>query len=140
MGSAVSVFLSLKPPAVSRCRLTGALQVRPPLAERLALQKKWYEKLEPGLIENAKIQREHHNMLGYYNVDEPNLVNADERIAAAEWYQNTVNSIDPYRPQFLLYSMNIPRGDNWTRWGQMLGIDIYPHPFMPGISGNDRSA
>ena len=49
-------------------------------------------------MKTTKILREHRNMLAYYNVDEPNLVNPDERIAAAEWYWNTVNSIDPYRP------------------------------------------
>ena len=113
--------------------------VTQPLAERLAFQKEWYSKLEPGIIEETKLFRDRKNMLGYWNVDEPNLVNADERIAVAEWYRNTVNSVDPYRSQFLLYSMNIPNGDNWTRWGDILGYDIYPRPFMPNFMGESGS-
>jgi len=109
-----------------------------PLPERLAIQKKWYKNLEQGIVAETKILREHRNLLGYYNVDEPNLVNPEERIAAAEWYWNTVSAIDPYRLQFLLYSMDIPKGDNWTRWGQMLGYDIYPRPFMPDSFGMDE--
>ncbi len=107
-----------------------------PLNERLAIIKEWYEKLEPVLIDNTKILREHRNMLAYYNVDEPNLGDQDVKIAVAEWYWNTVKAIDPYRPMFLLYSQMIPHGDNWTWWGELLGYDIYPGPFMPGISGN----
>ncbi len=107
-----------------------------PLNERLAIFKEWYEKMGPVLIDNSKILREHRNMLAYYNVDEPNLGDQDVKIALAEWYWNTVNAIDPYRPRFLLYSQMIPHGDNWTRWGEMLGYDIYPGPFMPRIQGN----
>ena len=100
-----------------------------PLAERLKIQKEWYKKLEPGIIAETKTFREHRNLLSYYNVDEPNLVNPDERIACAEWYWNTVTPIDPYRPLMLLYARHIPRGDYWTKWGQIMGYDWYPgHP------------
>ncbi len=104
-----------------------------PLAERLAYQREGYVKLAPMLAENAKILRERRNMLCYYNVDEPNLGDRDANIAVAEWYWNTAKAIDPYRPLFLLYSMNIPHGGNWTRWGEILGFDIYPRPFTGRI-------
>ncbi len=103
------------------------------MPERLAFQRKWYEELEPGLIEDTEIVRDFKNLIGYYNVDEPNLVNPEERIAAAEWYWKTVNPLDPYRPQFLLYARHIPVGDNWTRWGDVLGYDVYPCPYTGGF-------
>jgi hypothetical protein len=106
-----------------------------PLPARLDIQRKWYNELEPTLIQDAEILSKYTNMLGYYNVDEPNLINPDERIAAAGWYWQTIQAVDPYRPVMLLYSMDIPRGDIWTRCGEMLGLDIYPRPFTPGIFG-----
>ncbi len=71
-------------------------------------------------------------MLAYYNVDEPNLGDQDVKIAVAEWYWNTVKAIDPYRPMFLLYSQMISC-DNWTRWGELLGYDIYPARLCPAF-------
>lgn len=105
-----------------------------PLDERLKIQRTAYEKLEPGQIEETKLFRDCRNFIGYWNVDEPNLLNPEERIAAAEWYYKTVEKIDTYHPQFLLYSKHIPNGDNWTRWGQILGYDVYP---APPYFGND---
>ncbi len=105
--------------------------VTQPLTERLAYQREWYRKLEPELIANAQILREHRNFLAYYNVDEPNLVNPDERIAVAEWYWQTLQGVDPYRPACLVYSYHIPAGDNWTSWGEIVGYDIYPKLFRP---------
>ncbi len=104
-----------------------------PLAERLDYQREGYAKLAPMLEANAKILRERRNMLCYYNVDEPNLGDRDANIAVAEWYWHTVKALDPYRPMFLLYSMSIPHGGNWTRWGEILGFDIYPRPFTGRI-------
>ncbi|MCP4707769.1 MAG: hypothetical protein GY869_04020, partial [Planctomycetes bacterium] len=104
-----------------------------PLKERLKIQRAIYEKGQPIRIAETKLLRDHKNLIGYWNFDEPNLGNKYERIAIAEWYWNTVNKIDPYRPLFLLYSMQIPHGDIWTNWGQLLGFDIYPRPFTGRI-------
>lgn len=100
-----------------------------PLTERLAIHKQWYDELAPGFVREAQTMREHRNMLGYYNVDEPNLVNPDERIAVADWYWHTVRAVDSYNPVYLLYARQIPRGDYWTKWGDVLGFDVYPCPF-----------
>ena len=104
-----------------------------PLPERLKIHRANFEELEPAIIRETEILRDCPNMLAYWNVDEPNLLNREARIAAAEWYYKTVEPIDPYRPQFLLYSKHIPHGDNWTRWGQVLGYDVYPRPFVGGM-------
>ncbi|MGI6087965.1 MAG: sugar-binding protein [Kiritimatiellia bacterium] len=110
------------------------------LADRLAYQRQWYEGLEPGIIADTKNMREYKNLIAYYNVDEPNLVNPDERIAVAEWYYKTVTPLDPYRPHILLYAKHIPAGDNWTRWCDILAYDVYPRPYKgdfysePGLS------
>ncbi len=85
--------------------------VTQPLTERLAFQREWYEKLKPDLIKNAEILREHRNFLAYYNVDEPNLINPDERIAVAEWYWQTLQGVDSYCPACSVYSYHIPTGD-----------------------------
>ena len=104
-----------------------------PLPERLRIQRAIYDEGEPLMIAEARLLRDWKNFIGYYNFDEPNLINPDERIAIAEWYYRTVAPLDPYRPQFLLYSKGIPRGDNWTRWGEVLGYDVYPAPpYVPG--------
>ena len=102
-----------------------------PLAERLAIQQKEYDAEEPEIIADTKILRDYKNFITYYNVDEPNLVNPDERIAGAERYWNTITPLDPYRPQFMVYAAYIPPGDNWTRWCDILGYDIYPMLFKP---------
>ncbi|MGI6088300.1 MAG: hypothetical protein ACOYCD_10245 [Kiritimatiellia bacterium] len=102
-----------------------------PLAERLAIQQKEYDAEEPEIIADTKILRDYKNFVIYYNVDEPNLLNPDERIAGAERYWNTITPLDPYRPQLLAYSAYIPPGDNWTRWCDILGYDIYPMLFKP---------
>ena len=104
-----------------------------PLPERLKIHRADFEKLQPAIIKETEILRDCPNLLAYWNVDEPNLLNKEARIAAAEWYYKAVEPIDPHRPQFLLYSKHIPHGDNWTRWGQVLGYDVYPRPFVGGM-------
>lgn len=111
-----------------------------PLNERLAIHRQWYNELEPGFIEDAKVMRDYKNLIIYYNGDEPNLVNPDERIAVVEWYWKTVRPLDPYRPMTIAYAKHIPHGDNWTRWTDMLAYDVYPRPYVgsvfsePGLS------
>ncbi len=102
-----------------------------PLAERLAIQQKAYDAEEPEIIADTRILRDYKNFIAYYNVDEPNLVNPEERIAGAERYWNTVAPLDPYRPQLIVYSAHIPPGGKWTKWCDILGYDIYPKLFNP---------
>ncbi len=106
-----------------------------PFAERLAHQRAWYDELEPGFIADAKIMRDYSNLIIYYNGDEPNLVNPDERIAVVEWYWKAVRPLDPYRPMTIAYSKYVPHGDNWTRWTDMLAYDVYPRAYLsePGL-------
>lgn len=106
------------------------------LPDRLLLRRAIYEQLEPEAVADIELLHNYQNLIGYWNMDEPNLVNPDDRIAMAEWYGKTVRSRDPYRPLFLLYATHIPHGNNWTRWGDVLGYDVYPRPFMPGIFGD----
>ncbi len=106
-----------------------------PLAERLAVQRASYDQGAALREAETRLLAEHPNVIGYWNFDEPNLINPDERIAIAEWYWQDVRRLDPYRPLFLLYSKHIPHGDVWTRWSEVLGYDVYPRPGAPGMSG-----
>ncbi len=125
-GLAVINWTSPQPPLLDT-------NLYPTLEDRLAVHWAWYTNMEPDIISEITTLSGHSNLLAYYNVDEPNLMNAEERIAVAEWYWNTVTNIDIYRPQMLLYARSIPAGDDWTRWGQVLGYDVYPCPFMGGL-------
>ncbi len=99
-----------------------------PLAERLKIHRERYEKDLPFIIRETNIVKQFPNLLAYYNVDEPNLVNPEARIAVAEWYYKTVQPLDPYRPQMLLYAKYIPAGNYWTDWCELLGYDVYIRP------------
>ncbi len=98
-------------------------------ADRVVFSRALYELAEPEVMEEAKLLRDSKNFLTYYNVDEPNLLDAENRILLAEWYWKTVYAVDPWHPQFLLFSAHIPHGDKWTKWGDILGFDIYPKLF-----------
>lgn len=104
-----------------------------PLSDRLIFRKAVYDHLKAEAVADAELLRDYKNFIAYYNVDEPNLVNPEDRIAAAEWYWQTVHPIDPYRPKMLLYARQIPYGDNWTRWGDVLGYDVYPGAYCGGV-------
>ncbi len=103
------------------------------LPDRLAHQRRWFETLRPRIAADTEYLREGRNVLAYYNGDEPNLINAEERLAVVEWYWRTVRPLDPYRPQFAVYSQQIPAGDRWTRWSDILAFDIYPRPYLGGL-------
>ncbi len=117
---------AIRPPALDT-------NLYPTLAERLAVHWAWYTNMLPAINNETTVLSAHSNLLAYYSVDEPNLNNPDEAIAVAEWYWNTVHPIDPYRPKWLLYARSIPVGENWTRWGDVLGYDVYPGVFMGGL-------
>jgi len=61
-----------------------------PLEERLKIQRASYDEGEATRTAETKLLRDYKNFIGYYNFDEPNLINPDERIAIAEWYWKTV--------------------------------------------------
>jgi hypothetical protein len=98
-------------------------------ADRMTFRRALFELAEPKVIEEAKLLRDSKNFLTYYNVDEPNLLDSEARITLAEWYWKSVYAVDPWHPQFLLYSAHIPNGEKWTKWGDILGFDIYPKLF-----------
>ncbi len=108
-----------------------------PLGERLKIRRALYDQLEPDAVTKIKLLREYKNFIGYYNQDEPNLPVAEDRIAVAEWYWKTVRPLDPYRPLIFGYARQIPAGDNWTRWGDIIGYDVYPNPHVGGDVYND---
>lgn len=110
-----------------------------PLEERLKIWREWYEAGESKAIEETKYLRERRNFIGYYNIDEPNLPPRDFRLANAEWYWKTVTPLDPYRPVMLLFAKHIPEGEQWTRWGGILGYDVYPSPHKDPSGGSFES-
>ncbi len=105
-----------------------------PTAERLRFRKAVYDRLADGAAAEAAQLRTYPNLLAYLNIDEPNLVNPDDRIAAADWYWNTVDPVDPHRPKLFCYARQIPHGDRWTRWGEILAYDVYTYPYRGTFS------
>ncbi len=103
-----------------------------PLEARRAIWRGWYEAGAPKAAEETRFLRDCPNMIGYYNQDEPNLPPQQFRLAWSEWYADTVMGIDPYRPLMLLYARQVPAGDEWTRWGGILGYDVYPNSHAGG--------
>ncbi len=99
-----------------------------PLTEDLAAARTHFEAQLPDLKTVSDALRGHPAYLGYQNVDEPNLLNADTRIAAAEWYYTAKRAWDPWHPALLLYAQHLPAGEKWMRWGEMICYDIYLYP------------
>jgi hypothetical protein len=99
-----------------------------PFAERLKLQMEVYDKKEQLIRREIEMGRAHPNLLAYYGVDEPNLVNPEIRVKVANRFFDTVSQHDPHHPIMQLYARYIPPGDQWTQYGEMLGFDIYPRP------------
>ncbi len=149
MGTPVMDRLAARKPAALRLpdRLKACLDpdtgrvrreaLRLPLEDRLLIRKALYDEVEPETIEYIRRIREYPNFLGYYNMDEPNLPIAEDRIAFAGWYWNTIQAHDPYRPALLMFARQIPGGEPWTRWGDILGYDVYPNPHVGGDIYND---
>ncbi len=98
----------------------------------------WYAALVGDLEDEVETIRDYTNLLAYYSLDEPNQGYSADNIYLAQKYWNTVNTLDPYHPMFMLYSAEflIPDGDNWTDWSDALGYDVYPRPFMSGLGGD----
>lgn len=84
--------------------------------------------IRPAFTVDFETVKEHPNLLGYHNLDEPNLGNWRKNLEVCEWVFRDIREIDPHRPVFLLYARKIPPGDDATRWGDVFGYDIYTYP------------
>ncbi len=69
------------------------------------------------------------NLLGYYNLDEPNLGNWRIRMdCVCRWYYHDMKQMDPYRPIFGLFACNVPRLDDALAPFDIIGYDPYVYP------------
>lgn len=83
-----------------------------------------YEKLLPhftGFIQNA-IDRP--NLIGFYILDEPLVMEINQDITGRHFYNHT-HATDGYHPVFVLYSSEIPETPRATDWCDALGTDPY---------------
>ncbi len=95
----------------------------------------WDEYIEERsrILQAVGYAEQEENLLCYYTFDEPTTPMIE---AGQDLYEET-NNEDGYHPTFALYSSNIPAGDEYTNWCDILGVDTYWIP--PRESGTVRS-
>ncbi len=98
-----------------------------------ALARKEYQAMLPDITGEIELLKDNPNFLMYYNLDEPNLANADTRIKVADWFYHTVRKHDRRNPVNLLYAKHIPEGKYWTDWCEVLMYDVYVCPGWGGF-------
>ncbi len=75
------------------------------------------------ITQAVEYARNEPNLLAYYTFDEPN----SNQVAAGQDLYQATNERDGYHPTFCLYT-TIPEGDQYTDWGDILGVDPYWTP------------
>ncbi len=97
--------------------------------EALGKSKEYYNKnVKPFFMKTAKIASKYDNLLGYWNLDEPNLGTWRKNLEICEWYYRDMKQFDPYREVFALYARNMPPVPAATKWFDVFGFDVYSHP------------
>ena len=84
--------------------------------------------VKPVYLADLKTVSAHGSLIGYWNIDEPNLGNWRENLQIAEWYCRDIRLHDPYRPVFALYARHIPPVPAATDWFDVFGYDVYTYP------------
>ncbi len=106
---------------------------------RMALgkSKAYYNKhVKPLFMQDARVVSKYDNLLGYWNVDEPNLHDWRKNLEICEWYYKDMKQFDPYRAIFALFARNIPPVDAGTRWFDVFGYDVYTYPGWNRLSSD----
>ena len=95
----------------------------------LGKNKAYYDKeMKPVFMKDAVTVSKYDNLIGYWNIDEPNLGQWRENLKIAEWYYKDIKRLDPYHPVFALYARNIPPVKAATEWFDIFGYDVYTYP------------
>ncbi len=121
------------PPSMRALRQSRGLKIfehQKPFSEaeevEIALQD--FDRILPDLKKTWAIAARAPNLIGYYNVDEPNLGNQQANLQILERFYREIKMADPYRPCVNLFACHIPPGGQWTRWGDIFGYDPYIYP------------
>jgi len=93
------------------------------LMESLA---KGLEKARQPVADDIRAIRDFPNLIGYYNVDEPNLLNSETRMIGARALYKWFHQDDGYRPVYTLFARSIPEGG--LDVGDVIMYDVYNYP------------
>ncbi len=89
----------------------------------------YYEKkVLAGFMNDYNVISKSPNLLGYYNLDEPNLGAWTKNLEICDWFYKDMKKLDPYRISFLLYACSIPRTENALTSGDVFAYDAYYYP------------
>jgi hypothetical protein len=83
-----------------------------------------YEKLLPHFTEFIQNSLGRPNLIGFYMLDEPHIMEINQDITGRHYYHH-VHATDGYHPVFVLYSSEIPETPRATDWCDALGTDPY---------------
>ena len=87
-----------------------------------------YEKLLPHFTEFIQNSLGRPNLIGFYMLDEPHIMEINQDITGRHYYHH-VHATDGYHPVFVLYSSEIPETPRATDWCDALGTT--PTGFPP---------
>ncbi|MGI6087920.1 MAG: hypothetical protein ACOYCD_08275 [Kiritimatiellia bacterium] len=108
--------------------------VQPPPApdktpeEKEQLCHEYYQKNWPGIERDMRIMMEYPNLLMYFNVDEPNLINPDMRYLVSEYFYRDAVAIDPYHPVYTVYSRYFTDDPRALKIADVIIFDLYVKP------------
>jgi hypothetical protein len=88
-----------------------------------------YDKALPIFREHVGVLTNHQNLLMYFTGHEPNIEGPEINLKIMEWSWQDLDKMDPYHPKLAVYTKNIPSGDEWTSWVDVLSDDIYIRPW-----------
>ncbi len=85
----------------------------------------YYAKVLAGFMKDYNVISKSPNLLGYYNLDEPNLHDWKKNLEICDWFYKDMKKLDPYRINFLLFACSVPQAGNALTSGDVFAYDIY---------------
>ena len=119
-------------------KFSATLMYGPPALKKLSddaktrLLVEYDEKNAATLTEALNRAKDSPYLLGYHLFDEPIKLSS---VLGRRMYAR-VQETDGYHPSFVIYSSNIPKGDEFVDWMDVLGTDPYWTPGKSGSRGN----
>lgn len=98
------------------------------MSQEVAMAQTQFIERVPKLAPAIQAIKDHPSFLAHYNIDEPNLGNPETCIAVAELFYKQMVEWDPYHPTVMLFAGQIPSGNRWTDWCEILCYDVYVYP------------
>jgi len=111
-----------------------ALSPIPEAAERKKVYPERFQKYWDATMKNIFVPAASmDNVIGYYGVDEINLLDSEGRIYMESEFYKKAKEADPYKPIYCVFSRHIPEGARWTDPMDVIMPDLYTRP------GNDKN-